>query len=270
MSARRLARVALSTERDSNAVMRNLLRDLDRQIVILGRRGELDRTGARQLDRVLRLQSEAWAKITSLLDENREAARVAANRTATEAEKHLLDLLPIDKKTRQRLVAGPATSRSINAEVARRISSSRDVARRLLIKNLNREKSGKELAATVKGQLSPRTKGGVSYVAKRLVRTEVAFAYHAAQIQRAANTPWVTGLRWKLSPDHRHTDVCNLYARKDYNVDNVPDIPHPNCMCTLEPILMSKEEFLSALGSGLFDRVLGRGLPHVSGTAELP
>lgn len=257
---RKFARVALATERDGNAAMRALLADLDRQLTILQRREKLDATGARQLDKVLKRQSQAWSELTAILDRDRETARRAANLAATEAERHLLARLPVDAARRKSIAAGPDFSRGRNAEVARRISSSRDVARRLLIRNLNRRDTGKELATTVKRQVSPRTKGGVSYVAKRLLRTEVAFAFHAAQIERAAMTPWVKGLRWKTSPDHRGPDICDILKQHIYDVGNVPDIPHPNCMCTLEPVLMTTEEFDSALNAGLFNNLIGRQL----------
>lgn len=238
--------------------MRVLLRDLDRQLKTLRQRGgRLDAAGARQLDRILKRQSSAWADLTALLDSSREAARLAANRNASEEEKHLLRLLtPAERK---RVTQGPAFSRADSAEVARRVSHSRDFARKLLIRNINRQKGGRDIANTVKGQLSPATKGGVSYVAKRLVRTETAMAYHQAQIQRAAETPWVKGLRWITSPDHSHVDVCDLYARKGiYSPDKVPDLPHPLCMCTVKPVLMSETEFKRALADGAFDSYLGR------------
>jgi hypothetical protein len=261
----RLARVSLVAERDGNAAMRSLLADLDRQIVVLRRRAKFDPTAIRQLDKVLKRQSQAWSELNSILDRDREAARKAANLAATDAEKRLLALLPLSASRRKQLTAGPEFSRDRNAEVARRISSSRDTARRLLVKNLNRKDTGKELADTVKSQISPRTKGGVSYVARRLIRTEIAMAYQAAQIERAAMTPWVTGLRWRVSPDHKGPDVCDIYNHKEYSIHQVPAIPHPNCMCTLEPVLMTEDEFTQALNGGLFDSIIGREVDVVKG-----
>lgn len=261
--------MALRSERDSNAAMRSLLADLDRQVKVLQQRPKLDRIAARQLDKLLKRQSQAWSELNAILDRDLEVARQAANLAATAAEKHLLDLLPVSPGARRVLAAGPAFSRSRTTEVARRISHSRDIARSLLVRTLNRQETGKDLARTVKGQVSPRTKGGISYVAKRLVRTEVAQAYHAAQIERAAASPWVKGLQWRVSPDHKGPDVCDLYNRKTYDISRVPDLPHPNCMCDLVPILMTKEEFLAALEGGLFDRIIGK-LPVQGGRTALP
>lgn len=257
-AVRKLAGVALRTERAANARMRKLLGDLDRATKALNNREKLDKTAANQVDKVLREQQRAWSDLATLLNEEREAARKAANRAATDLERELLDLLPIDAATRRRLMAGPEFSRSKNAEVARRISDSARTARRLLVRNFNRNKTGKELAQTVKGQISPRTKGGISYVAQRLTRTEIAVAFHEAQIERAAASPWVTGLTWRISPGHKGPDICDIYNGKTYKPDKVPKIPHPNCACTLQPVLMSKAEFQKALDDGLFDGIIGK------------
>lgn len=268
-AVRGLANVALRTERAANARMRKLLSDLDKATRVLGDRAKLDKTAKNQVDRVLRDQQRAWSDLAVILNEQREDARKAANRAATEAERELLDLLPIDAATRRRLIAGPDFSRSKNAEVARRISDSARTARQLLVRNFNGNKSGKELATTVKKQISPRTKGGISYVAQRLTRTEIAVAFHEAQIERAAASPWVKGLTWKVSPGHVPADVCDLYNNKTFPVDEVPKIPHPNCACTLEPVLMSKEEFQAALEAGLFDAIIGRRNRIVSAAKAL-
>lgn len=257
-ATKKFARVALAGERGANATMRQLLEDLDRQVRALNARAKLDPVAARQLDKVLKEQSKAWSDLAKLLDEQREAARKAANTAASEVEKHLLDLLPVDAKTRRALMEGKPFDRSKNAEVARRVSDSARTARKLLVKNLNQADTGKGLATTVRRQISPRTKGGISYVAKRLTRTEIAMAFHEAQIERAANSPWVKGLTWRTSPDHKGPDICDIYNRKTFDVDNVPPIPHPNCMCTLVPELMSETEFKAALAAGVFDEVIGR------------
>lgn len=258
MSAtRKLAGVALRTERAANARMRQLLADLDRTTRILQNRKKLDKTAANAVDRVLREQQRAWSELAALLDEQREAARKAANSAATEAERHLLDLLPLSREARRALEAGQPFPRSKNAEVARRISDSARTARKILLKNFNQQENGKGLATTVRRQISPRTKGGISYVAKRLTRTEIATAFHEAQIERAANSPWVKGLTWRTSPGHVGPDVCDIYNKKTYNVNSVPPIPHPNCACTLVPELMSEAEFQAALAAGLFNNILG-------------
>lgn len=255
----RLAKVALRAERDSTATMRALLADLDRELRTLQNRRTLDKTGEAQIRRILRKQSAAWADLTSAIDRDREAARKAANLAADETDKRFLDRLSLTAKQRRELSSGLPFDRRETAEVARRASDSNRVARNMLAKRLNEQKDPKSAAAIVKQQVQPRQKGGISYVAKRLVRTEISKAFHDAQIARAEQTPWVKGLRWTLSQTHQGPDICDKLAGRVFapRRQSVPDIPHPNCMCTLEPVLMSDKEFQKALGNGVFDRLTG-------------
>lgn len=125
--------------------------------------------------------------------------------------------------------------------------------------------SAKELAATVYDLINPNTKGGVSYAAMRLARTEINNAFHERQIE-AANRPGVKAIRWNLSESHRVPDKCNLYAERDshkqgkgvFPIGQVPDKPHPHCFCYLTYVTMNPREFREALMSGDFDAELDR------------
>jgi len=190
----RFARVALRAENDSTATMRTLLTDLDRELRTLQSRRVIDKTAQAQIARILRKQSEAWAELSRVIDRDREAARKAANLAANDVDKQFLDRLPISAKRRRELTSGAPFSRGETAKVAQRVSNSNKVARNLLASRLNKATGPKGAALAVRAQIQPRQKGGISYVAKRLVRTEMATAFHDAQIARAEATPWVKGL----------------------------------------------------------------------------
>lgn len=123
-----------------------------------------------------------------------------------------------------------------------------------LIANL----SAKELASDVYKYVSPNTKGGASYAAMRLARTEINNAFHERQIE-GAKRPGVEAVQWNLSGSHKVPDECNIYAEhKPYPPDEVPDKPHPQCFCYLTYVMMPPEEFRAKLEAGGFDDEIQR------------
>lgn len=118
--------------------------------------------------------------------------------------------------------------------------------------------SAKELAADVYQYVSPNTKGGASYAAMRLARTEINNAFHERQIQ-GATRPGVKAVKWNLSGSHTVPDECNEYAaHKPYEPTKVPDKPHPHCFCYLTYVTMSSDDFKTALANGDFDDEIER------------
>lgn len=124
--------------------------------------------------------------------------------------------------------------------------------------------SPRELADSVHQYISPRTPGGASYAAMRLARTELNNAFHEAQrIQGEA--PWVNAMVWNLSKTHagKKPDACDLLARQNahglgrgkYPADQLPDKPHPQCMCFTTYDLISESEMLEQLPRLINQRV---------------
>jgi hypothetical protein len=137
--------------------------------------------------------------------------------------------------------------------------------------------SAQELAADVYRYISPTTPGGASYASMRLARTEINNSFHEQQ-KAGATRPGVKAAKWNLSGSHKRPDKCNLYASQNvndlgaglYKAGNIPDKPHPQCLCFLTYETMSSAEFARALKAGDFDddldariranlRRLGRG-----------
>lgn len=152
----------------------------------------------------------------------------------------------------------------------------------IIMSSLAQGLSAKEFARDVYGYISPTTPGGASYAAMRLARTEINNAFHQQQIE-AAEAPGVKAIKWNLSGSHPRPDECNIFAAQDaydmgggvYPINQVPDKPHPHCLCYLTYISMDPVEFVRELRSGTFDQELRRryqmnldeiaGLKSVSG-----
>lgn len=87
----------------------------------------------------------------------------------------------------------------------------------------------------------------VNYSAMRLARTEITAASGRAIMLSGRLNPFVTGIRWNLSPQHPKTDRCDVHAqRSPYALDKVPRYPdHPHCMCNLTQIMTDSPEAIT-------------------------
>lgn len=135
-------------------------------------------------------------------------------------------------------------------------------AREIVRVGLAQGTSARGIAGQVSGFINPSTPGGARYAAFRLARTEINNTFHAASVRGAARTPWVEAMRWQLSSSHGQTDDCDDIAEDssgrnfgegEYRVEDVPDKPHPNCLCYTVEITPSDSEFANALGSGRYN-----------------
>lgn len=124
-----------------------------------------------------------------------------------------------------------------------------------------------DFAAIIRPMIRPDVRGGVSYAAMRLARTEINNAFHYEQIRYTREMPWVEGYKWNLSGSHpkgQKGDPCADMASKNhdglgrgiYRKKNVPGKPHPHCLCFLTTEQMDNSAFESRLRSGAFDDYL--------------
>lgn len=111
--------------------------------------------------------------------------------------------------------------------------------------------SASQFAAEVRKFIDPSTPGGASYAAKRLARTEINNAYHAASVGRYQDSGLVEFVDWNLSKSHIHVDICDILAAESpYPVDKVPNKPHPQDLCFVTADMPSPEDFLAKLFNG--------------------
>lgn len=122
--------------------------------------------------------------------------------------------------------------------------------------------SWRDIADAVTPMIDPSVKGGVSYAAKRLGRTELNNAFHTSQTRTANENPWVTGGKWNLSRSHPKADVCDQYATEVhyqggdpgvYQKADIPRKPHPQCYCYVTQTTVSEDEFFDRLMKGDFN-----------------
>jgi hypothetical protein len=119
--------------------------------------------------------------------------------------------------------------------------------------------NARELAADVKRFIDPSTAGGASYAAMRLARTEINGAFHDRQRRIAQDRSWVKSVEWHLSRSHPHKDGCDLIFHGHseglrpghYSSDEIPDKPHPQCLCHVTYDLLSDRDMTNLLRAKL-------------------
>jgi hypothetical protein len=137
--------------------------------------------------------------------------------------------------------------------------------------------NAKAIAKSVKDLIRPDVKGGVSYAAHRLARTEINNAYKTSQENRYADEPWTRGMRWNLSKSHPAPDICNLLAERDshdlgagvYPVGQRPQ-SHPNCLCYLTPEQVDEDEFVDRFVAGEYNAYLDEKAYTYAPARDLP
>lgn len=148
-------------------------------------------------------------------------------------------------------------ARTLSQRVYRNAHLSSGAVERQIRAGIIQGLSAKELADKVKKFISPSTPGGVSYAAMRLARTEINNAFHEAQIIQG-QAPWIKSVHWNTSGSHPRKDVCDELATKNgfrlgpgnYPADEVPEKPHPHCLCFTTYNTVSETEMLKLLPRG--------------------
>lgn len=294
----------LRVEQRANAqvvrIMRDALRDVDAQIA-----GLTDREGIGAIVRqtqlraarisILRRLGAAWGELGEVIEVQAVAASIEAARGNARWDEDLLKRMGLtadqrkafqdglEQQTRQavRMAINRAwdTGQMTNITLAERIYQSALYTSGLVDRKINsalaRGLNWREFAGEMKGMFNPNTPGGVSYAAKRLARTEINNGFHYGQIQSSKDKPWVKGMRWRLSGSHPKPDICDSLATSDsadlgpgvFAKTDVPRKPHPQCLCTLVPEVLSEEEFVRRMQSGEFNDY---GRQNIPGFANNP
>jgi hypothetical protein len=124
----------------------------------------------------------------------------------------------------------------------------------IIRQELIRGTSARKIASRVKPLIDPDVRGGVSYAAMRLGRTELNNAFHSAQVAEA-DRDWVNGVKWNLSRSHPKPDICDQYAahKEDglphgvWGKGQVPSKPHPQCLCFMTYDMMEPDDALDLI-----------------------
>lgn len=184
-----------------------------------------------------------YGDVTDLIETGQEDVANLARSGALDFARHLGEFSPADfdglLEYTNRL-AENVSSRLLNEiPLSSSVYRTEALSRRWVAREINRGiaqgQSSKELAARVRSMILPNTRGGVSYAASRLGRTEINNAFHNTSKRINEGLPWVTGVKWYLSGSHPRSDKCDDYANEDsdnlgegiFKPGNVPSKPHP-------------------------------------------
>lgn len=297
---RRYARVEQKANVQVVQIMRDAMRDIDVQLADLaGREGVGAIVRQTQLSAarvaILRRLGAAWGELGEVIEVQAVAASLEASRANARWDEDLLKRMGLTADQRKAFQAGLEqqtrnavqmamnrawdTTGTTNITLSERVYQSALHTSGLVDRKVNsalaRGLNWREFSNEVKGMINPNTPGGVSYSAKRLARTEINNAFHYAQIQNSNQKPWVKGMRWRLSGSHPKEDVCDRMARDNsadlgpgvYEKTDVPKKPHPQCLCTIIPEVLSEEEFVRRMQSGEFNDY---GRQNIPGFANNP
>lgn len=91
----------------------------------------------------------------------------------------------------------------------------------------------------------------VDWRAIRIARSELYASLQQAAGTNAQTNPGSSGqVKWNLTEGAQHSCICpDLAAESPYDNDNIPDYPHPNCMCYITPLMKSREDFFEEVNS---------------------
>lgn len=147
--------------------------------------------------------------------------------------------------------------------VYRNAALSNGAVDRLITSGIARNLSARSLAAEVARFIRPDVRGGVSYAALRLSRTEINNSFHLASQAYWTDNPFVPSMRWHLSGSHPKPDECNAFASANggtglFPVREVPAKPHPQCLCYTTPESLSDDEIVEGFAAGQFDGFMDR------------
>jgi hypothetical protein len=119
-------------------------------------------------------------------------------------------------------------------------------------------KGGPEVVKGRWGKLEPGTREyarrlgskGIDYRVMRIYRSEIHRNQQEAAVKEGEDNPACTGeYDWILMPG-RGTFLCNcpeLAAGGPYTKETIPDYPHPNCDCMVEPRLKDSDDLIRDL-----------------------
>lgn len=260
-------------DRELSRVLARAARDAQRRVIVLelGPPGIGREVRRAQLIGVLRaireLQYQLWFEgVGPQITANLRDAQFAAMRAADFMDDVLFAALPqeqaeilratVRRQSEAGLVAeAQRQARELSPRVWKNAALASNRIERTIRSGIIQGLSARELARDVRDMILPNVRGGVSYAAMRLARTELNNAFHNRQIASAQERPWVIGVKWNLSGSHPRSDVCDQLASEDrhdmgsgvFPKGDVPGKPHPHCLCHLTYEMQDEDSFVADL-----------------------
>lgn len=146
------------------------------------------------------------------------------------------------------------TEKPLSAKIYRTEALAKNQVTRVVDRHIAIGSSAQDMAKDVRSLIRPDVAGGVSYRAKLLARTEINNAFHAQSIDDAKGRPWLSQMYWNLSKSHNEQGcICEEYARQHtFHIDEVPEKPHPQCLCSVTPKLPDLDTALKEFMTGQY------------------
>lgn len=288
---RAYARVQAVSDRQLIALLREAVRDINRQLKVYGVSTRIsDKVRADQLRLIKKALLEEIASIYGSLGHIIVQQQVAAASAAIKLGGELNAVLfagtgdaGLAASLEAGMLRGLAGTRDIVMArvtgtafpLSERIYRSQVWLEGLLDRRINsalaRGLSAKEFAREMQDFFSPDTPGGVRYASMRLARTEINNAFHAHTVSTVGDAPWISAMKWNLSRSHPKADDCDMLASQDafglgsgmYPPRDTPSKPHPQCFCVVTPASVDEDEFITQLLGGSYDSYIRRvtGVP---------
>lgn len=176
-------------------------------------------------------------------------------------------LIAASRRRAEQVTSNYLAERSLSDAVYRNSQWTKAKVRQTVRLGLVQGKSARNIASEVAGFIDPATPGGARYASFRLARTEINNTFHATSTRAAADAPWVSSLEWRLSASHGAADDCDDirddssgrgYDRGQYRPEDIPDKPHPNCLCYTTEVTPSDTAFADELLGGGYNEWLGQ------------
>lgn len=264
-------------DREINALLRDAAREADR-IIRLGLPPDAGIGAQIRLAQLQIVRGALDSNNAAMFDELGNILGTAVRKTAQTAAEGMFTIDSILGKSlkssvRESFFASARNSIEVvrsrlinNIELSSNVFKTQALSKRWVDRAINRGilhgKSAAEIARDVQGLIRPDVRGGVAFAARRLGRTELNNAFHTTTVRMAASQPFVDGMQWNLSSSHPRPDPCDDYAHQDddglgegvFKPNNVPDKPHPQCLCFVTIVTIDEDEFLNKLVAGKFDR----------------
>lgn len=285
-------RLQVKVDRRVKGILNGIAADISADLRRLAGHGagqELHRAQLRmiqhEIDRSIR---RGWVRLADVIESEALAAAEAAVRADAGFDRALLSHGLSDAQravlTRSQVAAAQQSIRaalnrvlddsgSTHVPLSEKVYRSRRLLSgevdRLVNSALARNLNARQFAAEARKFIDPTMRGGVRYAANRLARTEINNAFHYAQRRDNAAKPWVSGQKWYLSGSHPKPDECNDFAEQNkfdlgvgvFPKTEVPNKPHPHCLCYIAPETVSEDQWLKDFNSGKYDSYLNDRIP---------
>lgn len=266
-------------DRDIAQVLSKALDDIDREVSrLIAKEGIGARVREAQLRESRKIISrkidEIYKSNFALIQGYRERVAGVASLIGSKRDKSVLDMLDLSEKQQEELsdAAAVMAMRNIDAVVKRQtqtkkliktLDKSKKYAQGMVDRRINsglaKGDGALEIARDIRPMFDPKTPGGVTYAAKRVGRTEIVNAFHAQAKEDFIGKPWIESVSWNLSKSHPSGSGCRCeyYAmKKTFPPEQVPDKPHPQCLCFITPNVKSVDEVLADVDDSRYDRWL--------------